>query len=116
MAKCAEPSSVPGDSVVAVVTPHPPHERPVLLPQRVVAMAPAPLRDSRQRACQALARRLALDDGCALAGHPPVVREAEKVEGPGIVAIIVVPLRRISHQTGLLRVEREPVLREALRQ
>src|ERR1700679_458590 len=74
---------------------------------RIVTVPTAPFRDTAQRAAEAVLRRTLLHDPLALAGQPPVVREAEQIEGPGAIVVSVVGTRPAKrHQPRLVRLQR----------
>ena len=82
------------------------------------------LRDALESAPKAVGGGLLLHHPVSLAGHGPVMSEAEQVEGarPGTCLTVCIerrssPVRPSEiNQPGLLRVKRQTILRQALRQ
>jgi hypothetical protein len=84
---------------------------------------PAPLRDSLESAPEAVSSGLLLYHPVSLTGLSPVLGEAQQVEGAGSGARIAVVVRRCRNpqarppevnQPGLLRVQRQTILRHPL--
>ena len=78
---------VPRNPVGGTVPTQLPHQHPMLLGDRRVAVRAAPAIDSGQTTPEAVLRRLSLEHPAALPGDSPVVREPQEVERAGVVGI-----------------------------
>ena len=94
-------------------------QRAMLFRNWVVAVHTTPLPDGRQGPGHPILGRLAPDNGIPPTRLAPIMREAKKVEGPRSTTTAATTRRSRAperDESGLLRVEIEPVLRESLRE
>src|SRR6516165_10955781 len=125
MAKVAKRSQVADDSEVPEVAQQLTPKCCPLLANRCMPVMAAPFRDAPECPPKAVCCSLLLYHPISLAGHGPVVGEAQQVEGVGPGARIAVVVERGRNppvrpskfnQPGLLRVKCQAVLRQPLRQ
>jgi hypothetical protein len=94
---------------------YPPTERGVLVLEREVPVAPAPLTECVQETLDLCPAGLHAQVPSAPTASTPIQREAEEIAGTGAFPLHLTGLRPGERdQTGLLRVQSEPVLRHAL--
>ena len=106
------PPSIPGDTEVGEVALQLLGKFGLLLGKRAVAVDPTPLANSLEPPIETRACRFPFDDPFAFLRPPPIVGEAQKVEGPRTLSIGTLRSPE-GHQTRLVRVERQPILCEA---
>src|SRR4051812_46075317 len=88
----------------------------MLCGNRVMHVPTAPLADSPHGATETILRRPLLHHPLAITRQAPVVREAEQVEGSRTAIAPVVARWFEAHQPRLVRMQRQSVLSESLRQ
>src|SRR5580658_903083 len=119
-----EPRPIAFATVIVVVTSELLVQDPLLRLEWGMTVLLAPLRDSLQRSPEAVGCRSSFHEPLACRGVlAPVDGEAEEVEGARLVGPVVIvalarhPVRPFeSYQPGLVRVQRQAVLAESLRQ
>ena len=108
-----QPKPIACNAVIGVVASNFPAQLPVLLHNRCMPIATTPLVDSFQSSAQALPGRLVLDDPFPPTRLAPVVGKAQKIEGPRSLPLGATRSPEC-HQLGLVWVDRQSVLPEAL--
>jgi hypothetical protein len=124
VAEVAQRLKVSGNTEIRKVSQQLPSQCCRLLRNRFVPISLTPVCDALESAPETVHRGLLLHDPKSLARHGPVVSEAQQVEGVGPGAHVVIvkqrrnPPVRLSEvdQPGLLRVKRQTILRQPLRQ
>src|SRR5215211_7570722 len=112
-------TTIPGDSVVLVVTAQLRNEFPILIGDLAVPVTPEPLRHLSDRSCQSALRRLLPDHPCPAAmTSPPVMSEPKQIERSRS-AIAALTARRAgrfckAYKTSLLWMQRQTVSAKSL--
>ena len=114
---------VPPKPEVGTMPAQLPHQHPMLLRDRCMAVRTAPAIDRRQTTPKAVLGRLSLEHPATVPADAPVVREPQEVEragsgNPAAVLRRAPPTARSAepNQTALLRMHREPEPPEAFRE